>query len=82
VREGHIAPDKHPMPDEWADAPEEDAELVHTERCGRERYILRVAQSLVPLKGSPRYLALSMRGHSAHLYTHGMILPLFGGTLL
>ena len=80
--EGHLAPDKYPTPDERTNAPEDDAELVHTELCGRDRYILRVAQSLAPLKGSPRYLALSMRGHSAHLYTHGMILSLFGGTLL
>jgi hypothetical protein len=60
VREGHIAPDKHLAPDEWADAPEDDAELVDAERCERGRHALRVARRIVPLKGSPRYLALSV----------------------
>ena len=31
VRQGHITPDKHPTPDEWADTSEDDAELVNAE---------------------------------------------------
>jgi len=60
VREGHIAPDKHPAPDEGADAPEDDAELVDAERCSSGSHALRVAQRIMLLKGSPRYLALSL----------------------
>ena len=60
VREGHIAADEHPAPDERADASEDDAELVDAERCSRGCHALRVAQRSVPLKGSPRYLALSI----------------------
>ena len=60
VREGHITPDKHPAPDERADVPEDDAELVDTERCSGSSHALRVAQSLTSLKGVPRYLALSL----------------------
>src|SRR5438132_8642374 len=59
VREGHITLDKHPAPDEWTNASEDDAELVDTERCGRGCHALRVLQRSVLLKGSPRYLALS-----------------------
>jgi hypothetical protein len=67
VREGHLAPDKHPTPDERTNAPEDDAELVDAEWCNSCRHTLRVAQRIVPLKGFPRYLALSYiverRGH-------------------
>ena len=33
--------------------------MVDTERCSSGCHALRVAQARVPLKGSPRYLALS-----------------------
>src|SRR5215211_4507905 len=68
VCKGHITPDKHTAPDEWADAPEDDAELVNAERCGRGHHALRVAQNIVPLKNSPRYLALSYMGRRSRLY--------------
>lgn len=58
--EGHLAPDKYPTPDERTNAPEDDAELVNAEWCISCRHTLRVAQRIVPLKGSPRYLTLSM----------------------
>jgi hypothetical protein len=58
-RKGHSTPDKHPAPDEWTDAPEDEAELVDAERCSRGCHALRVAQRSVPLKISPRYLTLS-----------------------
>ena len=60
VREGHSTLDKHSAPDEWADALEDDVELVDAERCGRGCHALRVALRIVPLKGSPRYLTLSL----------------------
>ena len=59
VRQGRIAAHQHATPDEWADAAQDDAELVDAEWCGSGSHALRVAQSIVPLKGSPRYLALS-----------------------
>jgi Gpi18-like mannosyltransferase len=59
VGEGHLAPDKYPTPDERTNAPEDDAELVNAEWCISCRHTLRVAQRIVPLKGSPRYLTLS-----------------------
>jgi hypothetical protein len=60
VREGHLAPDKYPPPAARTNAPEDDAELVDAEWCGSWRHTLRVAQRIVPLKGAPRYLALSV----------------------
>jgi hypothetical protein len=60
MRQGGIAGHQHPTPDEWTDAAQDDTELVDTERCGSGCHALRVAQDLVPLKGSPRYLALSI----------------------
>jgi hypothetical protein len=59
VREGHLAPDKYPTPDERTHAPEDNAELVDAEWYHSCRHTLRVAHRIVPLKGSPRYLALS-----------------------
>jgi hypothetical protein len=44
---------------EWANAAQDDAELVDVEWCSSGSHALRVAQSIGPLKGSPRYLALS-----------------------
>ena len=70
VREGHLTPDKHPAPDEWTDASEDEAGLVDAERCGRGCHALRVVQRSVALKGSPRYLALSMSTMVAGRYTH------------
>jgi hypothetical protein len=55
VCEGHIVPDKHPTPDERTYAPEDNAELVDAEWCHSCRHTLRVAQRIMPLKGSPRY---------------------------
>ena len=60
VCEGHSTPDKHPAPDERADTSEDDAELGDAEQCGRGCHALRVVQRSVLLKGSPRYLALSL----------------------
>jgi len=59
MHQGRITLDKDTAPDERTDAPEDNTELVNTERCGRGCHALRVAQYSVPLKGSPRYLALS-----------------------
>ena len=58
-RQGRIAPYKHTTPAERADATQDDPQLVNAERCSRGHQALRGAPSLVPLKGSPRYLALS-----------------------
>src|SRR5712691_11638689 len=60
MHQGRITLDKDTAPDERTDAPEDNTELVDTERCGRGCHALRVAQYSVPLKGSPRYLALSL----------------------
>ena len=60
MRQGRITLHKDTAPDERTDAPEDDPQLVDAERCGRGCHALRVAQDLVPLKGAPRYLALSI----------------------
>ena len=49
--QSRITLDKDTAPDERADAPEDNTELVDTERCGRGCHALRVAQYSVPLKG-------------------------------
>ena len=59
VRESHLTPDKHPAPDERADAAQDDPQLVDTEWCRSGSHTLRVAQSPTPLKGVPRCLTLS-----------------------
>ena len=59
VRQGGLAGHQHPTPDEWADAAQDDPQLVDAEWCRRGSHALRVAQCLVSLKGVPRYLALS-----------------------
>jgi putative tryptophan/tyrosine transport system substrate-binding protein len=69
VGEGHLAPDKYPTPDERTNAPEDDAELVNAEWCISCCHTLRVAQRIVPLKGSPRYLTLSNITGVSHLQT-------------
>ena len=55
VREGQIASDKHPTPNERADAPEDEAELVDAEQCSSRSHALRVTQSIVPLKDTPGF---------------------------
>jgi hypothetical protein len=62
VCQSGIAVHQHPTPDEWADATQDDTQLVDAERCSSNSHGLRVAQSLVPLKGVPRYLVLSKLG--------------------
>jgi hypothetical protein len=57
--QGHLTLDKDSAPDKWTNAPEDDAKLVDAEGCGSGCHALRVVQRSVPLKGSPRYLALS-----------------------
>ena len=61
VRQGCLIVYKHLTPDEWADATQDNTQLIDAQGCGRGRHALRIAQSIVPLKGSPRYLALSYR---------------------
>ena len=58
--QGGLAGHQHPTPDERADTTQDDTELVDAERCGRGCHALRVAQRIAPLKGVPRYLALSL----------------------
>ena len=59
VRQSRIAAHQHLTPDEWVNAAQDDPQLVEVERCGRGCHALRVAQSIMLLKGSPRYLTLS-----------------------
>ena len=59
VRQGGLAVHQHPTPDERADTTQDDTELVDAEWCRSGRHALRVAQHIMSLKGSPRYLALS-----------------------
>jgi hypothetical protein len=59
MRQRGLATYKHPAPDEWADAAQDDPQLVDVERYGICRHTLSVTHSLVLLKGFPRYLALS-----------------------
>jgi hypothetical protein len=67
VPQGGLAGHQHPTPDEWADAAQDNPQLVDTEWCRSRSPALRVAQDLVPLKGSPRYLALSsLVRHAGH----------------
>jgi hypothetical protein len=54
MRQRGLATYKHPAPDEWADAAQDDPQLVDTERCGRDKPALRGAQRIVPLKGFPQ----------------------------
>jgi hypothetical protein len=61
VRQGGMAMYQHTAPDEWANAAQDDAELIDAEWCSHGSHRLRVAQSIGPLKGSPRYLALSIK---------------------
>jgi hypothetical protein len=44
---------KHLAPDERTDAAQDDSQLVDAQWCGGGSHALRVAQSIVPLKGSP-----------------------------
>ena len=60
VRQGRLAGHQHPTPDERADTTQDDTELVDAEQWSSGSHALRVAQRGVPLKGSPRYLALSV----------------------
>ena len=59
VRQSGMAVHQHTTPDKWANAAQDDAELIDVEWCSSSSHTLRVAQSIGPLKGSPRYLALS-----------------------
>ena len=59
VCQGGLAVHQHPTPDEGADTTQDDTELVDAEQWSSGRHTLRVAQRSMPLKGSPRYLALS-----------------------
>ena len=59
VCQGGLAVHQHPTPDEGADTTQDDTELVDGEQWSSDSHALRVAQRRVPLKGSPRYLALS-----------------------
>src|SRR5215471_669378 len=59
VCQGGMAVHQHSTPDEWANAAQDDAELIDAEWCSSGNHVLRVAQRSVPLKRSPRYLALS-----------------------
>jgi hypothetical protein len=58
MRQRGLAAHKDTTPDEWADAAQDDAQLVETERCSRGHHVLRVTQCRISLKDSPRYLAL------------------------
>jgi hypothetical protein len=60
MRQRSLATHKDTTPDEWADAAQDDAQLVETARCSRGHHVLRVTQCRVSLKDSPRYLALSV----------------------
>jgi hypothetical protein len=40
-------------------------QLVNVQRCVRGSQALRVAQSIVPLKGVPRYLALPVNAYES-----------------
>jgi hypothetical protein len=82
LRQSRLAAHQYPAPDEWTDAAQDDMELVDTKQCGSGCHALRVAQDLVPLKGSPRYLALSyetrqvyfqqLRKHLLNVFVHGL----------
>src|SRR5262249_31271999 len=60
VCQGGMAVHQHATPDEWAYAAQDEAELIDAEWCSSGSHALRVAQRSVPLKRSPRYLALSL----------------------
>jgi len=55
LRQGGMAMDQHATPDERADAAQDDPQLVDAEGCSIGSHMLRVAQRIGPLKGSPRY---------------------------
>ena len=71
VRQGGIAVHEHATPDERADASQDDPQLVDAEWCSSGSHALRVAQRIRPLKGSPRYLALSLYPQTRQLVKHG-----------
>jgi len=56
-----MAAHQHATPDKWAHAAQDDAALIDAEWWSSGSHMLRVAQRVGPLKGSPRYLALSWR---------------------
>ena len=59
VCQGGLAVHQHSTPNKRADTTQDDTELVDAEQWSSGSHALRVAQRSVPLKGSPRYLALS-----------------------
>src|SRR2546426_12548064 len=65
VCQGGLAVHQHSTPNKRADTTQDDTELVDAEQWSSGSHALRVAQRSVPLKGSPRYLALSMTGASS-----------------
>jgi len=60
VCQGGLAVHQHSTPNKRADTTQDDTELVDAEQWSSGSHALRVAQRSVPLKGSPRYLALSL----------------------
>ena len=66
---------QHTTPDKWANAAQDDAELIDVEWCSSGSHTLRVAQSIGPLKGSPRYLALSTKGDLRMSRAGGCVFP-------
>jgi hypothetical protein len=58
-RQHGLVAHKDTTPDQWADAAQDDAQLVETERCCRGHHVLRVTQYRVSLKDPPWYFALS-----------------------
>jgi hypothetical protein len=59
LRQGRLTAHKQAAPNERTDATQDDAQLVDVAWGSRSSHGLRVAQSIAPLKGVPRYLALS-----------------------
>ena len=73
VRQGGLAGHQHAPPDERADAAQDDSQLIDAEWCSSGSYALRVAQRIVSLKGSPRYLTLSYVEASAAGHAYAII---------
>src|SRR6266851_9078074 len=80
VCQGRRTVNQHPTPDERTDAAQDDPQLIDAERCSRGSHALRVAQRIIPLKDSPRNLALSeqcvemldqWRAHVPHSWVTG-----------
>jgi hypothetical protein len=71
VCQAGLAVHQHSTPDERADTTQDDTELVDAEQWSSGSHALRVAQRSVPLKGSPRYLALSNTVPSIALLLQG-----------